>query len=122
MTLSERADVLVDLANNKIDQLGLPGSAKQQAVICILFKEFWKAQDGEARFAQDATWFRHRALEYVFGKPSLNDLDMACHSTLIDELGTNFGGQWDLTERGEELLLEVFDELTAKYPTQQELF
>jgi len=121
MPLSDMADVLVEVANTKIQQIGLPGSSKQRGVICMLFKRYWEDTEGEVTFAQDADWFRHQVLKRLWGHSSLNELDMACHAVMIDELGDNFGGQWQLSERGYALLDMAWEEFEGEYPTQAPL-
>lgn len=118
MELEELKDVLRDLAMVRDRQVGLPASAKQIGVVAGLFRKFWEDEDGEIAFAQDADWFRHETLELVWGRRSLHELDMACVSVMIDELGSNFGGKWELSERGEDFMYSAWDALAKKHPTQ----
>lgn len=121
MTFQDLVDVLRDLAMSKDGQVGLPATKKQKLVVILLFNKFWEDEEGEEAFAADANWFRHRVLELVWGRKSLNELDMASVSIMIDELGTKYSGHWELSERGQDFMFAAWDELAGRFPTQQSL-
>lgn len=120
MNLDEWKDVLVECARNQDNMVGLPASNAQMGVVCNLFRQFWEEADGELVFAADDKWFRHETMKLLWDHPSLNDVDMATASTMIDELGRKnpVNERWELIDRGRKLLYLVMDELEEKHPTQ----
>lgn len=122
MTVDEYRGVLIAVALEKVSQAGLPASNKQMGVVASLFRQFWEEGKGEAVFAAGPDWFRHQAMQLLWGRESMKELDMATVSTTLDELGEKGEGGWVLSGRGRELLSLLWAELGRVHPIQVELW